>query len=193
MLSPGNAAPAFKLADADMELVESSAFRGKRNFVLYFYDRDNLPGSTIEALEFSDLCDDFARCNCEVLGVSPDDWMSHAEFRDKHGFTVRLLADPECEVCGSYDVVKQPLGSGSGNGNGAGSGGTNGASGANGANGASGSQSGVRDILVCKRPHVLRSTFIIDRAGKVRHALYGVVSPKGHAKEVLKLVKSTLH
>ena len=159
MLSPGTAAPSFKLADADMELVESSRFRGKRNFVLYFYDRDNLPGSTIEALEFSDLSEQFARSNCEVLGISPDDWMSHAEFRDKHGITVRLLADPECEVCNSYDVVKH--------------------------NGS--------ELAVCKRPHVLRSTFVVDRAGKVRHAIYGVTTPKGHAKEVLKLVKSTLH
>ena len=165
MLSPGTAAPAFKLADSDMELVESSEFRGKRNLVIYFYDRDNLPGSIIEALEFSDLSEQFARSNCEVLGISPDDWMSHAEFRDKHGLTVRLLADPECEVCSSYDVVKP----GAVNGNGSG------------------------EIVVCKRPHLLRSTFVIDRAGKVRHALYGVASPKGHAKEVLKLVKSMLH
>lgn len=168
MLSPGTAAPAFKLADADMELVESSAFRGKRNFVLYFYDRDNLPGSTIEALEFSDLSDQFERSNCEVLGISPDDWMSHAEFRDKHGITIRLLADPECEVCNSYDVVKAGAGTGGPGGSGS-------------------------TLAVCKRPHVLRSTFVIDRAGKVRHAIYGVVSPAGHAKEVLKLVKSTLH
>ena len=167
MLSPGAAAPAFKLADADMELVQSSAFRGKRNVVLYFYDKDNLPGSTVEAIEFSDLNDEFRRCNCEVLGVSPDDWMSHAEFRDKHGLSVRLLADPECEVCKSYDVVKAAV-----------------------TDGASGKDS---QIVVCKRPHVLRSTFVIDREGKVRHALYGVTTPKGHAKEVLKLVKSTLH
>jgi thioredoxin-dependent peroxiredoxin len=166
MLSPGAAAPAFKLADADMELVQSSKFRGKRNMVLYFYDKDNLPGSTVEAIEFSDLNEDFRRCNCEVLGVSPDDWMSHAEFRDKHGLSVRLLADPECEVCKSYDVVK--------------------ASGVNGNGGGS-------EIVVCKRPHVLRSTFVIDRDGVVRHALYGVVNAKGHAQEVLKLVKSTLH
>ncbi len=188
MLSPGTAAPAFKLADADMELVESSEFRGKRNFVLYFYDRDNLPGSTVEALEFSDLGDQFARCNCEVLGVSPDDWMSHAEFRDKHGITVRLLADPDCEACNSYDVVKHPVGADAA----PGAAGTPGASGTNG--GASnGLHAAGQAIMVCKRPHVLRSTFIIDRAGKVRHALYGVTTPKGHAKEVLKLVKSTLH
>ena len=182
MLSPGTAAPAFKLADADMELVESSEFRGKRNIVLYFYDRDNLPGSTVEALEFSDLADQFARCNCEVLGVSPDDWMSHAEFRDKHGITVRLLADPDCEVCNSYDVVKHPMGADA----------ALGAPGATGS-GPNGLHAAAQAIMVCKRPHVLRSTFVIDRAGKVRHALYGVTTPKGHAKEVLKLVKSTLH
>ena len=196
MLSPGTAAPSFKLADADMELVESSGFRGKRNFVLYFYDRDNLPGSTIEALEFSDLSEQFARNNCEVLGISPDDWMSHAEFRDRHGITVRLLADPECEVCNSYDVVKH-------NGNGVagavgavgamGAVGAVGAVGAMGAMGAAGIAGAGSTLLVCRRPHVLRSTFVVDRAGKVRHALYGVTTPKGHAKEVLKLVKSMLH
>lgn len=184
MLSPGTAAPSFKLADADMELVESSGFRGKRNFVLYFYDRDNLPGSTIEALEFSDLSEQFARNNCEVLGISPDDWMSHAEFRDRHGITVRLLADPECEVCNSYDVVKH---------NGNGVAGAVGAVGAMGAMGAAGIAGAGSTLLVCRRPHVLRSTFVVDRAGKVRHALYGVTTPKGHAKEVLKLVKSMLH
>jgi peroxiredoxin Q/BCP len=39
-----------------------------------------------------------------------------------------------------------------------------------------------------KKTAVLRSTFIIDRAGKLRHALYGV-NPRGHAQEVLRLVK----
>jgi len=154
MLNAGQAAPAFRLADADMELVDSRKLRGKRNVVLYFYDRDNLPGSALEAIEFSDLDDEFRRCDCEVIGISPDDWISHAEFRDRHGLTVRLLADPECEVCRRYDVVRP-------------------------ADGAS-------------RPHVLRSTFVIDRAGTVRHALYGV-SPKGHASQVLDLVRTLPH
>jgi peroxiredoxin len=39
---------------------------------------------------------------------------------------------------------------------------------------------------------VLRSTFVIDRAGTVRHALYGV-SPKGHASQVLDLVRTLPH
>ena len=158
MLNAGQSAPEFRLADSDMALVDFRELRGKRNVVLYFYDKDNLPGSTMEAIEFSDLDDDFRRCNCIVLGVSPDDWMSHAEFRDKHGLTVTLLSDPECEVCRSYDVVKP----------------------------------GAPPAAHPGRPHVLRSTFVIDRHGKVRHALYGV-SPKGHAVEVLNLVKTLPH
>jgi len=39
-----------------------------------------------------------------------------------------------------------------------------------------------------KRMGIVRSTFIIDKQGVVRHALYGVQS-KGHAEEILKLIK----
>lgn len=153
MLNAGQSAPGFRLADADMELVDFRALRGKRNVVLYFYDRDNQPGSALEAIEFSDLDAAFRDCNCVVMGISPDDWPSHAEFRDRHGLTVRLLADPECEVCRRYDVVKPAAGT---------------------------------------RPHVLRSTFVIDCDGTVRHALYGV-NPKGHASQVLDLVRTLPH
>jgi peroxiredoxin len=83
--------------------------------------------------------------------------MSHAEFRDRHGLSIRLLSDPECEVCRSYDVVKADCA-----------------------------------ITANGRPHVLRSTFVIDCAGLVRHALYGV-SPKGHAAQVLTLVRTLTH
>jgi peroxiredoxin Q/BCP/two-component system osmolarity sensor histidine kinase EnvZ len=36
---------------------------------------------------------------------------------------------------------------------------------------------------------ILRSTFIIDSSGIVRHAIYDV-KPKGHAEQVLDLVKA---
>jgi peroxiredoxin Q/BCP len=39
-----------------------------------------------------------------------------------------------------------------------------------------------------KKSCIVRSTFIIDRKGVVRHALYGV-TPRGHAREILALVK----
>lgn len=45
-----------------------------------------------------------------------------------------------------------------------------------------------REVAGQSRYGVVRSTFIIDRDGTIRHALYNV-NYKGHASEVLRLVK----
>ena len=152
MLKAGQSAPGFALPDADMEMLNFSELKGKKTIVLYFYPKDDTPGCTIEAIDFSDMEADFARLDTLVLGVSKDDCISHAAFRDKHGLAVRLLADVEGEVCGKYGVWQEK------------------------------EKDGV------KRMGIVRSTFIIDRQGMVRHALYGV-NAKGHAAEVLKLIK----
>jgi peroxiredoxin Q/BCP len=120
--------------------------------VLFFYVRDDTPGCTAEAIEFSDLEDDFTGLECVVLGVSRDDCISHGVFRDKHGISVRLLADKDCIACKAYGVLVN------------------------------------KEVDGVKRDSVQRSTFVIDRQGTIRHALYGV-SAKGHAKEILNLVK----
>ena len=39
-----------------------------------------------------------------------------------------------------------------------------------------------------KRMGIVRSTFVVDADGKIRHALYDV-KPKGHAEQVLELVR----
>jgi thioredoxin-dependent peroxiredoxin len=105
MLQAGQAAPEFDLPDADMQMVGLSGFKNKNNVVLYFYPKDDTPGCTIEAIQFSDLDDEFANLNTIVLGVSMDDCLSHGSFRDKHGLSVQLLADPEGEVCRKYGVL----------------------------------------------------------------------------------------
>ncbi|MCS6787144.1 MAG: peroxiredoxin [Thiobacillaceae bacterium] len=152
MLKAGDRAPDFELPDADMEIATLSEYLGKHTVVLYFYVRDNTPACTTEAIEFSDLEDQFARHGAVVLGISRDDCISHGEFRDKHGITVRLLADRDCSVCRLYGVLVN------------------------------------REVEGVERETVLRSTFVIDRTGTIRHALYGV-NPKGHAQQVLQLVK----
>lgn len=106
MLQVGQPAPGFSLPDADMEMVRLSAYKGK-NVVLYFYPKDDTPGCTIEAIDFSDLDNEFARLDTVVLGVSRDDCISHAAFRDKHGLSVRLLADEEGKVCEKYGVWQE--------------------------------------------------------------------------------------
>jgi peroxiredoxin Q/BCP len=152
MLKEGEAAPGFDLPDSDMEMVTLSSFRGAKNVVLYFYPKDDTPGCTLEAIEFSELDDAFSALHTVVLGVSMDDCMSHGSFRDKHGLSVQLLADADGDVCRQYCVLSE------------------------------------KEIEGKRRLAITRSTFIIDRGGVLRHTLYGV-NPRGHAQQVLKLVK----
>jgi peroxiredoxin len=107
MLKSGEKAPEFSLPDSDMKIVESSHFLGKNNIVLYFYPKDDTTGCTIEAIELSDLLDEFTGYDTLVFGISRDNCVSHADFRDKHGLTVQLLADPEGEVCNAYGVWQE--------------------------------------------------------------------------------------
>ena len=152
MLQVGQAAPDFTLPDADMEMVSLSEFRERNNVVLYFYPKDDTPGCTREAIDFSDLEDEFNELRTVVLGVSRDDCLSHGDFRDKHGLSVRLLSDADSEVCEKYGVLQE------------------------------------KEIEGVRRLGISRSTFIIDRSGTVRHALYGIKAA-GHAHDVLDLIR----
>jgi peroxiredoxin Q/BCP len=152
MLQPGQPAPSFALPDADMQTVSLSEFRGKKHVVLYFYPRDGTPGCTMVAADFSDHEEQFGRHDCVVVGVSRDDCLTHASFRDKHGLSISLLSDPEGEVCRKYGVLQEQ------------------------------DNGGVR------RECLVRSTFVIDKKGVIRHAAYGV-NPRGHAAEVYDVVK----
>ncbi len=153
MLSTGTAAPEFELPDADMSLVKSSDFAGKKNIVLYFYPKDDTPGCTMEATEFSDLISEYESLDTVILGVSRDNCMSHGDFRDKFGLTVSLLADVDGQTCEDYGVWRE------------------------------------REKNGTKRMTTVRSTFVIDKAGILRHALYDI-KPKGHAEAVLDLVRN---
>lgn len=106
MLQVGQTAPMFTLSDADMESFDLSSLHGRQHAVLFFYPRDNSPFCTLEAIDFSDHEEEFSRQGCVVLGISRDDCLSHAEFRDKHGLSVRLLSDDEGEVSRKYGVVE---------------------------------------------------------------------------------------
>ena len=106
-LEPGQPAPSFDLPDADLNIVSLEELKGHRNVVLYFYPRDDTPGCTMEAIEFSELEDHFTRLDTVVLGVSRDDCLAHGAFRDKHGLCVQLLSDPEGEVCQLYGVLQE--------------------------------------------------------------------------------------
>ncbi|MDK2125657.1 peroxiredoxin [Parachitinimonas caeni] len=152
MLNPGDTPPDFELPDADLDMVRLGDYRGRRHVVLYFYHRDDDPGCTREAIEFSDLAEEFDKAGATILGVSLDDCFCHEEFRDRHGLLVRLLSDAEGEVSRQYHALHERE----------------------------------RDGVI--KLGIIRSTFIVDAAGNLRHALYNV-SPRGHAADVLRLIK----
>ncbi|MDO8313933.1 MAG: peroxiredoxin [Rugosibacter sp.] len=104
MLHAGEAAPDFLLPDADMAWVDSRSVYGQYHAVLFFYPRDNTPNCIIEAADFSDHENEFARLGCKIFGVSRDDCYSHANFRDLHGLSVPLLSDEKGEVCRQFGV-----------------------------------------------------------------------------------------
>ena len=104
-LTTGIEAPHFELPDADMQTFSLTSQQGKKNVVLYFYPKDDTPGCTLEANEFSELEEEFAKFDTIVIGISRDDCLSHASFRDKYGLSVLLLSDPDARVCKRYGVM----------------------------------------------------------------------------------------
>jgi peroxiredoxin Q/BCP len=151
-LVTGIEAPHFELPDSDMQTISLASLQGKKNIVLYFYPRDDTPGCTMEANEFSALEDEFIKLDSIVIGVSRDDCLSHATFRDKYGLSVLLLSDPDARICKRYGVMYEKETDGQ------------------------------------KKMSIKRSTFVIDKHGKLRHVMYGVQA-HGHAQEILNLIK----
>ncbi len=107
MLNKNQAAPDFTVPDQDGKAVRLSDFKGKRNVVLYFYPKDDTPGCTIEANQFTALADEFAAADTVILGVSKDSSESHQAFIAKFGLTVKLLADTSGELCERYGVWQE--------------------------------------------------------------------------------------
>ena len=70
--------------------------------MLYFYPKDDTPGCTTEACEFTDSIAEFGALDAVVLGCSPDSPASHARFAAKYSLKVRLLSDPDHAVMERY-------------------------------------------------------------------------------------------
>ena len=147
MIEEGQPAPDFELESDTGETVKLSDLRG-RPVVLYFYPKDDTPGCTTEACEFRDAYDVFRERGAEVLGVSPDDVVSHGKFKTKHELPFTLLADPDHAVAEKYGVW------------------------------------GERTYAGKSYMGINRSTFIVDRDGKIARAMLGI-KPAGHAANVL--------
>ncbi|MCA8949514.1 MAG: peroxiredoxin [Planctomycetes bacterium] len=101
MIQIGRAAPAFTLPDQDGQPVALADLRG-RWVVLYFYPRDDTPGCTVEACEFTAALPDFRALDAEVFGCSADSASAHTKFIAKHALGIRLLTDADRSVMQRY-------------------------------------------------------------------------------------------
>jgi len=96
-LKVGRPAPDFCLLNQNEESVCLKDFRGKW-VVIFFYPKDNTPGCTIEATDFTKLKSKFESMNAVILGVSKDNCKSHQKFITGKKLTIILLSDPATEV-----------------------------------------------------------------------------------------------
>ncbi|WP_212524709.1 thioredoxin-dependent thiol peroxidase [Actibacterium sp. MT2.3-13A] len=103
MTDIGAQAPDFTLPDETGAEVTLSALKGGP-VVLYFYPRDDTPGCTTEALEFTALLPEFAVAGARVFGISKDTVARHCRFREKRELAVSLLSDADSDVCERYGV-----------------------------------------------------------------------------------------
>jgi peroxiredoxin Q/BCP len=145
-LSVGSKAPNFKLPDQDGREVALSDFAGQW-VVIYFYPRDDTPGCTVEACDFTAGLASFEKLDAVVLGCSPDSPESHRKFIAKYKLKLTLLSDPAHNALEAYGAW------------------------------------GEKTLYGKTSEGVIRSTAIIDPAGRIAHH-FPKVSAQGHADEV---------
>jgi thioredoxin-dependent peroxiredoxin len=106
MISIGQTAPDFTLPRDGNTTLTLSALRPKK-VVLYFYPKDDTPGCTLEAQDFTAKLADFHAADCEVIGVSKDTVAAHDKFCRKYGLGIVLVSDAEGSVCEDYGTWKE--------------------------------------------------------------------------------------
>ena len=107
MLEKNQTAPEFSTSNQLNEMINLSDYNNNKNVVLYFYPKDDTPGCTLEANQFTELASEFAKVDTVVLGVSKDSCESHQAFIDKFGLKVDLLADTSGDLCNAYGVWQE--------------------------------------------------------------------------------------
>lgn len=149
-LKIGDKAPDFELLNQDGVKIALKDFIGKK-VILYFYPKDNTPGCTTEACDFSANYEHFSDKNAVIVGISPDSTASHEKFITKFDLKHILLSDSEKEVAKMYGAW------------------------------------GLKKKYGKEYEGIIRSTFVIDEAGKIMQ-IYSNVRVKDHALKVLESI-----
>jgi peroxiredoxin Q/BCP len=97
----GQIAPEFSISNQEGKQISLKDFKGQW-IILYFYPKDDTPGCTTEAKDFTDLSEEFTELGATILGISPDTEKAHCKFIDKHKLSITLLSDSEHQVIEIY-------------------------------------------------------------------------------------------
>ena len=90
----------------DISLKELVAHTDK-GLILYFYPKDNTPGCTTQATEFTAQLNEFDKLGYDIIGVSRDSVESHEKFIAKHHLNIALISDSDEKLCQYFDVIKE--------------------------------------------------------------------------------------
>lgn len=102
-VTTGDPAPGFTLPRDGGDEVSLANYKGQ-TVIVYFYPRDDTPGCTTEALDFTAMADEFAAAGAVVIGVSKDSVAKHDKFIAKHDLGVILASDEHGSTCEDYGV-----------------------------------------------------------------------------------------
>ena len=100
MIEEGQKAPKLKVATSDGQTIELSAPGSP--LVLYFYPKDDTPGCTREAVDFTGLAEEFKAAGARVVGVSRDPMARHVKFTTKYGLKVPLASDEDGAISEAF-------------------------------------------------------------------------------------------
>jgi peroxiredoxin Q/BCP len=102
-VAEGDKAPDFNLPRDGGGTVSLKEFKGKP-VVLYFYPKDDTPGCTIEAKDFSAQASAFKKAGAIVIGVSKDSVKRHDNFKAKYDLNLILASDEDGKALADYGV-----------------------------------------------------------------------------------------
>ena len=106
MMNVGDMLPDFSLQNQDGTQVDRKSLKGYFS-VLFFYPKDDTPGCTKEACDFSGKLVDFEKMDVKVFGISKDSVASHKKFADKHSLDMDLLSDEKTDFLKECGVIAE--------------------------------------------------------------------------------------